>query len=172
MNIYYRSATIEDAAALANVEIKSIQHAYQEFMPAAYLKKIDVPNKPERWRNGLQSTSDDRVVVAVHDETVIGFVRAGKSKEENVGFITYLFILPEYWGAGIGKALMGKAMDIFRDFKFNAAQLYVYCDNVRARRFYERLDWTLNGQTYTQDIEGIKLEMVCYQRTVERIVEW
>lgn len=62
---------------------------------------------------------------------------------------------------------MGKAMDIFRDFKFNSAKLYACCDNIRARRFYERLDWTLNGQTYTQDIEGIKLEMVCYQRPVE-----
>jgi ribosomal protein S18 acetylase RimI-like enzyme len=167
MNIYYRSATVEDAAALANVEVKSIQYAYQNFMPSSYLEKIDVPDKTKRWENALQSTRDHRVVVAVHDETVVGFVGAGKTKQENVGFITNLFILPEYWGAGIGKALMAKAMDVFRDFKFNAANLYAYCDNTRARRFYERLGWTLNGQTYTQDIEGIKFEMVCYQRTVE-----
>lgn len=86
---------------------------------------------------------------------------------KNVGFITYLFILPDYWSAGRGKALMDKAMDIFRDFKFNAAKLYACRDNIRARRFYEQLYWTWNGQTYTQDIEGVKLEMVCYQRTVE-----
>lgn len=117
MNIYYRSATIEDAGALANIETISIQCAYQEFMPAAYLEKLDVPDKTERWKNGLQPTRNDYVVVAVSNETVVGFVRAGKCNEKNVGFITYLFILPEYWGAGIGKALMGKAMDIFRDIK-------------------------------------------------------
>ena len=167
MNIYYRSAIIEDAAAIANIEIKSIQYAYQDFMPAAHLEKMDVIDLTQRWAGALQSTADDRVVVAVHEETVIGFVRAGKTNDVNVGFITYLFLLPEYWGAGIGKALMGKAMEIFRDFNFTSANLYAYRDNVRAIRFYEGLGWTLNGQTYTQHIEGIKLEMVCYQRTVE-----
>ena len=166
MNIYYRSATLDDAAALANVEIRSIQHAYQDFMPAAHLENLDVLDLTERWKGGLRDMIDP-VVVAVHDQLVIGFVRAGKSNKENVGFITYLFILPEYWGIGIGKALMGKAMNIFRDFNLNAAKLYAYSDNIRARRFYERLGWTLSGQTYTQDIEGIPIEMVCYQRTVE-----
>jgi ribosomal protein S18 acetylase RimI-like enzyme len=167
MNIYYRSATIEDAAALANIEIKSMQSAYREFMPAAHLEKMDVIDLTQRWKGFLQSAPDDRVVVAVHEETVIGFVRAGKTREETVGFIFDLFLLPEYWGAGIGKALMGKAMEIFRDFNFTSAKLYAYCDNVRAIRFYEGLGWALNGQTYTQHIEGIKLEMVCYQRAVE-----
>ena len=167
MNIDYRSATIEDAASIASVEIKSIQYAYRDFMPAAHLEKIDVPDKPQRWKGGLQSSPDDRVVVAAHEGTVVGFVRAGKTREEGVGFITYLFILPEYWGAGVGKGLMGKAMDALRDFKFSTAKLYAYRDNVRARRFYERLGWAWNGETYMQNIEGVQLEMLCYQRTVD-----
>lgn len=107
MNIHYRSATVEDAAAVANVETISIQYAYRDFMPATYLEKLDVHDKTERWKNGLLPTPDDYVVVAVHDETVIGFVRAGKCREANVGFITYLFILPDYWGIGYRESIDG-----------------------------------------------------------------
>ncbi len=173
MKIDYRSPTPEDAAAIANIEVTSMQVAYREFMPAVHLEKMDRSSNAERWKNALQPAPDPLVapdhlvVVAVHEKTVVGYVGAGKSNEKDVGFISNLFILPEYWGVGIGKALMGEAMEIFRDFKFHAAILCAYCDNTRARRFYERLGWTLNGQTYTQEIEGIKLEMVYYGRTVE-----
>ena len=136
-------------------------------MPAVHLKKLSVLECTDRWKKGLQASPDHRVIVAVHDETVVGFVGAGKTNDKTAGFVTSLFILPEHWDAGIGTALMGEAMEVFRDFKFKTALLYAYCDNTRARRFYERLGWTLNGQTYTQDVEGTHLEMVCYQRAVE-----
>lgn len=177
MNIHYRAATLEDAAAIANVEVTSMQVANREFMPAVHLEKMDRLSSAERWKNALPSTEeqvpdqvapDHIVVVAVHEKTVIGYVGAGKTNDKDVGFISSLFILSEYWGVGIGKVLMAEAMDIFREFKCHSAILCAYCDNPRARRFYERLGWTLTGKTYTQEIEGIKLEMVYYGRTVEK----
>lgn len=167
MRITYRSATVDDAAGIACVEVASLREAYRDFMPAAHLEALDEFDLAGRWAGALPFQEDDRVVVAVDAETVVGFVRAGRTREESVGFITYLFLLPEYWGVGIGKGLMAQAMAIFRDFGFTSAQLYAYCDNARARRFYEGLGWTLNGKTYTQHVEGVSLEMVCYEIPVE-----
>ena len=167
MNVCYREATGEDAAGIANVEVVSQQSGYREFLPATHLDSMSICDRTQRWQNALQSDDADRTVVAVHNEKVIGFVRAGKCKAAGVGGITYLFVLPEYWGTGVGQALMSRATDIMRDFGIVSAQLYVYRDNARGRRFYERLGWKPDGRTYDHEFEGKIFQLLCYVRTVE-----
>ena len=167
MNVCYREATVEDAAGIATVEVVSQQSGYHEFLPAALLDSMPIGDRTQRWQNALQSGDPDRTVVAVHNEKVIGFVRAGTSKDAGVGGITYLFVLPEYWGTGVGQALMSKATDVMRDFGFVSAKLYVYRDNARGRRFYERLGWKPDGRTYDHEFEGKIFQLLCYVRTVE-----
>ena len=167
MNVCYREATVEDAAGIANVEVGSQQSAYRAFLPASHLDSMSICDQTQRWQGALQSGDPDRTVVAVHNEKVIGFVRAGKCKDAGVGGITYLFVLPEYWGTGVGQALMSKATDIMRNFGFVSALLYVYQDNARGRRFYERLGWKPDGRTYDHEFEGEIFQLLCYVRTVE-----
>src|SRR5258708_1224374 len=132
MNVCYRLATFEDAAALANVETISLQIAYREFLPAAYLEKLSVVDKTKAWQGELESVNRYRVFVADQDEIVIGFVRAGTEKDYggNVGGITHIFILPEYWGAGVGKVLMTMALDALREFGMASAKLWAYRQNI------------------------------------------
>ena len=131
MDVNYREAIVEDAAGIAHVEVVSQQFGYRAFLPAAYLDSMCVDDRTQRWQGAIQSDESDRTVVAMRNENVIGFVRAGKSKEPSVGGITHLFVLPEYWGTGVGQALMRKATDILRHFSSASAQLYVYQDNAR-----------------------------------------
>ena len=102
MNVCYRDATVEDAAGIANVEVLSQQSGYRAFLPAKQLDGMSLSDLTQRWQSALQSDDSDRTVVAARDEKVIGFVRAGKCKAAGVGGITYLFVLPEYWGTGVG----------------------------------------------------------------------
>src|SRR5579859_6205202 len=131
MNVGYREATVEDAAGIANVEVVSQQSGYRKFLPATHLDSMSICDRTQGWQNALQSDDPDRTVVAVHNDKVIGFVRAGKCKDAGVGGITYLFVLPEYWGTGVGQALMSKATEFMRDLGMVSAQLYVYRDNAR-----------------------------------------
>jgi hypothetical protein len=47
------------------------------------------------------------------------------------------------------------------------AILWVLRDNLRARRFYEQLGWTADGQTVSEDYGGCRLEALCYRRSVD-----
>ena len=167
MDVCYREATVEDAAGIANVEVISQQVGYRAFLPAKQLDGMSVDNQTQCWHSALQSDDPDRIVVAVSNEKVIGFVRAGKCRDAGVGGITYLFVLPECWGAGVGQALMSRATDIMRDFGSVSAQLYVFRDNARGRRFYERLGWKPDGRTYDHEFEGEIFPLLCYARTLE-----
>jgi ribosomal protein S18 acetylase RimI-like enzyme len=54
-------------------------------------------------------------------------------------------VLAEQWGLGAGPALMTEAIERLRHSGFESAVLWVLDDNPRARAFYERRGWSLDG---------------------------
>jgi ribosomal protein S18 acetylase RimI-like enzyme len=171
MQIHVRRATPQDAAALAAVEVTSWRAAYRGLMPDAFLDGLAEAEKTEGWhRNLLKHGAEGRkrLLVAVGDAGVIGFVRIGAVWDEGeVGLVYLLYMLPEYWGCGMGTALMSAAMDELRDLGMRQAVLWVLRDNQRARAFYEGLGWCRDGRTTTEDYGGVELEALCYRRAVE-----
>jgi GNAT superfamily N-acetyltransferase len=139
-------------------------------MPDAYLDRLSQVELAADWRANLlkhAASGHKRLLVAVEDQKVIGFVRVGpESEASEVGLIYLLYVLPEYWGRGVGKALMSAAMDELRDLGMRDAALWVLRDNQRARRFYAGLGWRPDGRTSTQDYGGVQLEAWCYRRAI------
>jgi GNAT superfamily N-acetyltransferase len=72
-------------------------------------------------------------LVAEEDGEVIGFAHVGPSDEEPIGEVYRLFVLPERWGTGVGRALMERALKQQRAAGFDEALLWVHEDNPRAR---------------------------------------
>lgn len=96
--------------------------------------------RPCRSANSCGSRSD----------RILGFVYCGPSPDtdadpETTGQILSIHVDPELTGHGIGRMLMGKATELMRAHGFAFATLWVVTDNHRARRFYENLDWRLDG---------------------------
>jgi GNAT superfamily N-acetyltransferase len=56
-----------------------------------------------------------------------------------------LYVAPEAWGTGVASALHDAALETMPDCP--EFQLWTLSDNGRARRFYERRGWRLNGKT-------------------------
>lgn len=80
------------------------------------------------------------------DGCVVGVVLAGPDPDgPDSGHLSRLYVDPDRWGAGIGTELHRAAVADLADRGFPAATLWVLEDNVRARRWYERLGW---GQTH------------------------
>ena len=52
-----------------------------------------------------------------------------------------LFVLPEFWGAGIAGPLHDAAIEAMREREYERARLFTPAAHVRARRFYERRGW-------------------------------
>lgn len=169
MDIAYREARVEDAAGIALVDVVSQQIGYRGFLPAAHLDGMSIGEQQQRWQGALESDVTDRTVVAVDNtnKKVIGFVRAGKTKDSAIGGVTHLFVLPEYWAIGVGQALMSKAIEVMRDFGMNSARLYVYRENTRGRRFYDRQGWKPDGRTYDHEFYGEVFQLLCYVKTLE-----
>ena len=74
--------------------------------------------------------------------SIVGVVLAGPDPDDPaVGHLARLYVDPERWGAGIGTALHNAAVADLVHHGFPTATLWVLEDNVRARRWYERLGW-------------------------------
>ena len=94
-----------------------------------------IPQKIERWRNGIEATGSERATFVVHDDSkVVGFV--APAIIEGKRRIGAIYVLPEAQGRGVGGKLLRKAIewhgreeDIF---------LYVANYNQNAIEFYKK----------------------------------
>ena len=56
-------------------------------------------------------------------------------------------MLPDFWGAGVARALHDRAVARLRELGHERARLWVLEQNQGARRFYERRGWRPDGST-------------------------
>ena len=78
---------------------------------------------------------------------------------EGEGELFMIYVLPETWGTSAGRGLMDAAKERLRA-QYRDATLYVLDDNPRARRFYEREGWALDGVTKTGEFLGLPVAEV------------
>jgi len=156
-----RPARPEDAAAVAGVHVRTWQAAYEHVFGAEKLKRIDNPERRGRWQRWL--AEGERVWVAEEDGRVVGFVWIGDSRDgDGAGELFAIYVLPEAWGSGAGAGLMAAARDALRE-RYATSILWVLEDNPRARRFYEREGWALDGGRKEDELLGVAVAEVRYR---------
>jgi ribosomal protein S18 acetylase RimI-like enzyme len=158
--VLVRPARPEDAAAVAEVHVRTWQAAYEHVFGAERLAAID----PTRRRTlAERAIASGNVVVAEQDGKVVGFVSVGPSTDvDGEGELFAIYLLPEAWGSGAGRDLMDAAKELLRA-SYTDATLYVLDDNPRARRFYEREGWALDGVTKADEFLGMAVPEVRYR---------
>ena len=87
----------------------------------------------ERWQG-----SADEIFL---DEAGLGFAAVGPP------WLNGLYVRPEAWGTGVAAQLHDRAVEALRAAGAGTARLWVLEENLRARRFYERRGWQLDGTT-------------------------
>ncbi|WOV85687.1 GNAT family N-acetyltransferase [Sporosarcina jeotgali] len=84
-------------------------------------------------------------MVYVTEGIVRGWVGIGEIREvymqESKGFISELYVLPEFRNQGIGRKLCLEAINKFNDAKYRSVQLNVFKGN-DSRNLYEKLGFT------------------------------
>ncbi len=68
----------------------------------------------------------------------------GVKADFGLGSIQNLGVTAEHRGKGIGRALLGKALEGFREAGMKEVILEVTCDNFGAVRLYQRLGWKVD----------------------------
>ena len=159
MPVQVRAAVPDDAEGIAAVHVAAWQAAYAHVFPRERLARLDASRRAEHWREGIRSGW--QVLVA---GDVAGFVSYGPAREvPDAGEIYAIYVHPESWGTGTGRALMAAAVERLREDGFPEAILWVLEDNPRARRFYEAAGWALDGATKEDEFLETSVREVRYR---------
>ena len=112
----------------------------------------------ERWRWEQQT---HRLTVAVDGGAIVGFTYLGPSEVPGVMELGAIHVDPAYVGSGVGRQLMRDALPHLGE----RAVLWVLAGNERARRFYERGGWILDGTTREAPVGRETTHQLRYTRT-------
>lgn len=154
--------SVADAADIADVHVRTWQAAYAHVFGSERLAGMDTDARTEQWRRWL--ARGEVAFVADVDERIVGFVWVGPSREPDAeGELFAIYVLPEAWGTGAGDALMQAGIAAMREAGYLEAILWVLDDNPRARRFYEREGWELDGGAKDGEFVGISAAEVRYR---------
>jgi len=168
--VHIRLATVDDAAALAIVHVRTWQVAYRGQVPQDYLDALDPAQRRQMWEQWLRDADPLTSTLALRDAAgaVIGFVTVSGSRDPDadpqvMGEVKAIYVLPERWGEGGGRLLMEAGLRKLADAGFHAATLWVLEANRQARRFYEAGGWRPDGAAKTDEIRGFPLVEVRYR---------
>ncbi len=161
-----RLATGEDADGIARVQERTWQVAYRHVFPVAELDRGGFI-QPERWRDRIaRPPAGWRTFVAEQDGVVTGFASVGPSRDERkVGELYAIYVDPQEWSTGTGRALLERAEAELRG-NYAIATLWVLEDNPRARAFYERAGWSADGKRKAEARWGVRAPEVRYRKAL------
>jgi len=178
MNVQIRQAVETDAEAIAKLKTRSWQSAYRGQLPDRFLDELslDLASRIGYWRMHLstQSSAKHEIWTAEDDRQLRGFAAFGPARrddEAELGELYALYVDPLHWGQGVGRSLLSHAVQrLSRDHAH--ALLWVLESNLRARRFYERAGWALDGGTKIENLpDGTELREVRYRVFCTRVKE-
>jgi ribosomal protein S18 acetylase RimI-like enzyme len=100
---------------------------------------------------------------------MLGFVSIGPSRdEEGIGELYAIYVDPDEWSRGAGRALIARAERRLAE-EYTEATLWVLEDNPRARRFYEAAGWQTDGARQTVVRLGVSPPEVRYRKRLARL---
>ncbi|HJV29196.1 MAG TPA: GNAT family N-acetyltransferase [Gaiellaceae bacterium] len=139
MALTLREAHSDEAETLARLQEESAVAGFSNVFPPG---RYPFPRQVvlESWRELL--VRDDVVALVAEDEgELLGLAVA------RLDWLERLYTHPSAWGRGVGSRLHDDALELVRGFGSSSCSLWVLEANDRARSFYERRGWRLNGRT-------------------------
>ena len=140
-----RRATPDDAHAIATVQVRSWQAAYQRIVPDAFLRELSIDTRATRWRTIL-AESPAVTYVAEDLHMIVGWASVGPSRDDDTvpttGELWAIYVTPDHWSRGAGRALWMRGASHLRGSGFRDAIVWVLEANRRGIRFYEAAGFT------------------------------
>lgn len=143
-----RNATADSIGDLAHIQVEGWRAAYAGLVDQAYLDGLDEDAKAADWRRWM--ANDAMTALIAHDgDTAAGFISFGPLRTPPPGSspirpqypaeVYALYILPDHWRKGIGRALLRDAALRLKGKRQSALCLWVMDKNQRANAFYKAL---------------------------------
>jgi GNAT superfamily N-acetyltransferase len=140
-----RRATVDDAPAIARVQVRTWFHAYADYIDPDNLAAFPV-GRQERWSQIL--AGPDTTWVWDQDGAIAGFASIGHARDEDAdrgtGELYAIYVDPPAQGAGVGGKLLERAVAGMREAGYAEAVLWTFARNDHARAFYAGAGWRLD----------------------------
>lgn len=138
-----RDAVMEDAAAIARVQVDTWRSAYHNLVPSEVLDSLSYEKRTEYWSNVLSREVPDRMFLVAEEEAhdVVGFCVCGVNTDQDSDFAAELYaiyVLEAHQGRGTGRSLFEMCRRWTSDRGMRSMIVWVLRDNPY-RRFYEAM---------------------------------
>lgn len=149
-----RPLTDADIDAVAALHVRAWRSGYAGIVDDDYLAGLD-PAVFARRRREQPRPPGAQTLVAVDGDTVTGFasfgpyrVDSGTGHNPAIGELYAIYVDPDRWHAGTGRRLLAAARAGLTAAGFPSMRLWVFEDNARGRRFYQRAGLTPDGERH------------------------
>lgn len=133
----------DEAEALADVHVRSWEETYSGRFPPSAWGEDARAQRVHMWTAlCTESRPEWRTAVAELDGVVVGIAHAGRNVDEDASRerqLWLIYVLASAQGHGVGQALLDEVLGA------EPASLWVLDDNPRARAFYERNGFRVDG---------------------------
>jgi GNAT superfamily N-acetyltransferase len=161
-----RAAGLADAVAIAQLHTHSWQTAYRGILRDDFLGGPLAENRRMLWHTRLSDykRADQFVLVDAQGGAIRGFACAFLDADPEWGcLVDNLHVIPDLKGQGLGRQLMtAVAQRVWLSNPSSRLHLWVYEQNLAARRFYERLGGVINERHAELALDGTQVNAIRY----------
>lgn len=154
-SIVVRPARGEDVDDIVEIGLRSWEEGYRGVVPRGLVP--DAAGLRIRIRERIAERVPS-IAVGVLDGRVRGWITFGVSRDADsrpsVGEIWALNVHPDAWRRGVGRELVGYALERLSRARFAEATLWTFRDTPRSRSFYEALGFETDGATQRREASG------------------
>jgi GNAT superfamily N-acetyltransferase len=162
-----RPAQPADALAVARVHVRSWQAGYRGLLADDYLDGLRAEDRARRYDFANPDPRAPATLVAVEAGLIRGFATttapARAADLPDHGELSALYVDPDWWGRGVGEALLAAARQRLLRQGHGAALLWLLAGNARGERFYRRHGWAPDGARRGDTVWGVQVEELRYR---------
>lgn len=165
-----RTATIDDAEGIAQIHIYSWQKMYKDFIPETILQNLSLQERTQQWYDLIEQHV--KVLIIEINNQLVGFASIGAfhdfGSDGSMGEIKAIYLHPDYWRKGLGTQLCLAAISELTKLGYKKVLLWVFEDNIQARKFYDALGFEATSSTKLEEFYegGALLKEILYQKVL------
>lgn len=163
-----RYADADDAKLLGEIHAQSWKVAYKGIVLDEILNNITSDKRQKYFEKALSEKLEEDAII-FENEKAVGQITIGKcrdlDKNDYYGEVWGIYLLPEFWNKGIGTILINWGLDELKKRNYKMVTLWVLADNLKARKFYEKIGFEHDG-TIKEITIGKTLNEYRYVKTI------
>lgn len=163
MDCIIRKVQQGDELNLAYIQTESWKAAFQDILSAEILQQAtDLTHATAMYKQLLDENIGNGYILEVDSQPhcIAWWDKARDNDMSDYAELICIHSLQDNWRKGCGTQMMNRIMDDMKAAGYDKVMLWVFTNNVRARKFYESCGFA----TYGKVKPCFETEEICYER--------